>query len=140
MDHVDVERHRQPKDAIDDRSPGQLGQARAAAGAHHQLGGVLALGEVDEGGRNVAAGHPVIGPAQLGEEQPVLLEELGRLAHETVVRLDVHPEQVTLGPYRHARRATDQLLAARRAGQRDDDAFAGIPGAGDAVVGHVPLE
>ena len=41
---------------------------------------------------------------------------------------------------RDARRPADQLLAAGRAGERDDDPLARLPGVGDAVGLHVVLE
>ena len=59
---------------------------------------------------------------------------------EPVGAADVDADQLGVRPRRHAGAAPDELLAARRAGQRDDDPLAGLPRFGDAVALAVLLE
>ena len=78
--------------------------------------------------------------AELGQETTELAEALRRRAGEPVGRPHVDAEQLTAGAHRHAGRAPQHVLAARRAGDRDDHPLAGLPGPGDAVQLAVLLE
>ena len=78
--------------------------------------------------------------AELGEQPAQLGQPLGRRTRESVGRTHVHTEQLAARPHRHARAAADHVVAAGRAGDRDDDPLARLPGPGDAVQLAVLLE
>ena len=119
----------------------QLGEAAAAAGAEDELGGVDAAGEVEQRRRDVVADDLVVGAAEALDEHP-LPGQVGRVgAGEPVAAGDVDGQQVgALGAGGDPGGAADQGVALGAAGERDDDAFAGLPGAVDVVLGAVPVE
>ena len=79
----------------------------------HQLGGVLGLGHLDQGGSHVGPDHLHVAAAEVVEERPVLAQALGPGAGEAVVGAHVHPDQLGLGPHGHAGGPADQHGAAR---------------------------
>ena len=65
----------------------------------------------------------------------------GLAAGQAVVAGHVHGEQVgALGAGGDPGGPADQRVALGAAGQRDDDALAGLPGGRDVVLGAVPVE
>lgn len=123
-------------------APGEdLRETPTPAGAEHQLGGVHALGEIQQRGRHVGAEHLVVGAAEALHEHP-LAGELGRVrAGQAVAAGDVHGEQVgTLAAGGDAGGAADQRLALRAAGKRHHHTFPGLPGRGDALLAAVHLK
>ena len=113
-----------------------------AARAEDELGGVLGPGEVDERGGDVAAGRPR-GTRRRAPRAAVRCSatQLRRPAPPgPSSAADVDAEQLAVGPLGDAGRPADQVLAARRAGERDDDPLARLPRLGDAVPLAVLLE
>jgi hypothetical protein len=89
---------------------------------------------------DVFADDLVILAAELGHQLPLALEQLGRRRGETVLRDDVHGDELALHPLRHAGCATDEPLAVRGARQRDHHALPRLPRRFDAVAPPVLLE
>ena len=138
--HVDVARAADGAGA-ETRPRQHRRQPGPAAGAEHQLGGVLGAGEAEQGLGDVVPDDLVVGAAQR-LDQPPLLGQRGRVrAGQAVGPGHVHGEQVPAGgPGGDPCPAADQLLAFRASGQRDHHALAGLPGAADAVLGAVALQ
>ena len=109
-------------------------------GAEHELGGVLGPGELGQRPGHVAADDLVVLAAEVDQQPPVGLEQVGRAGGQTVARLHVHPEQIGLGPLGHPGRPPDEVLAARRPGDGDDHPLAGLPRPLDALGLHVVLQ
>ena len=90
--------------------------------------------------RHVAAAHLPVLTAELGQQPAQLGQAVGRRPGEPVGRPHVDTEQVGTRPHRHPRGAADDVVTARRAGDRDDDPLARLPGAGDPVRLAVGLQ
>ena len=110
------------------------GEGRATAVAEHELGGVLGAGEGEQRRGNVVAEDLVVGAAERLHEQSLRGQCALAGAGQPVGAGDVDGEQVAAaGPGGDAGRSADQRLALGSAGERDDDALAGLPGPGDVV-------
>ena len=125
----------------DARTGEQRGQPRPAAGAEHELGGVLCAGEGQQGFGDVVPDDLVIGAAHRFD-QPPLAGQGGRIGAGQPVGLgDVHGQQVAAGgPGGDPRGPPDQRLALRAAGERHHHPLPGLPGALDLVLGAVALQ
>ena len=89
---------------------------------------------------HVVADHGVQGGAQAGGQLAHLAHLRRRDPGQSVAANDVHHHQFGAGLRRDARCPPHQRLRLRAAGDRDDDAFARLPGVGDLLVGAVLLE
>ena len=141
-DHVHVDSARVADSPRPDPRAGEHGeQPGPAAGADHQLRGVLGLREREERLGDVVADDLVVGAAERLHQLP-LPGQVGRVgAGEPVGLGDVHGEQVAAGdPGGDPRRPPDQRVALGAAGERDDDPFPRLPGGGDVVLVPVALQ
>ena len=119
----------------------QVRPARLAARAEHDLRRVLGAGELHQRAGDVGAGDLVVLAAELLEQLAVARSSASPVgAAQPVGRPHVHAEQLAAGARRHARRPPDHVVAAGRAGDRDDHALARLPRSGDAVRLAVLLE
>ena len=109
-------------------------------GPHHQLGGVLRPGHLDQRRRHVGADHLDEPPPQVVEQGAVLDQPLRPGAGQAVVGSDVHADQLGLGPHGHAGRPPDEDGAAAGAGERDHHPLLGLPRPGDVVALAVVVE
>ena len=128
--------------ASDHRPAGDLVPARATARTHHGLRRASlarAASRSASGCRRpttswYAAAQP------LDEQRTVLVEQPRRRPGEAVLRDGRGRHEVALGPLCDPRRAPDEVLATRRAGQRDHDPLARLPRRLDAVARTVLRE
>jgi hypothetical protein len=75
-DHVHVDRPRGADHAVDHRPPRELDPTRPAAGPKDQLGGILRARELHQCLADVVTNNLVIRAPQLGEQRPMLGQEL----------------------------------------------------------------
>ena len=127
--------HRRADALVEDARP-----PRPSRGADHQLGGVHLAGEIQQGAWHVVADHGVHG----GTEADGQLAHLAHLrcgdARKPVAANDMHNHQFGAGLRRDAGCPAHQGFRLRTTGDRDDDAFARLPGVGDLVVGAILVE
>src|SRR5690606_25069719 len=133
--------------------PGLAGHGRADAGAEdvlpglaargpqHDLGGVGAAGEGEQGARDVVADDVVEGAAQVLHQGALLGEFAGRGGGEAVATCDVDGQHLAPGALLgQPDGPADQGAALGAAGEADDDPFAGAPDRGHVVLAAVALE
>ena len=90
---------------------------------------------------DVVADDRVVAAAERLDQQPLLVQRRDARPGQPVAAGDVHGEQVAAGGAGgDAGGPPDQRVALRAAGERDDDALAGLPGGGDAVLLAVALQ
>ena len=137
--HVDVPGvldHPGP-DALDE----DTGEPGAPRGAEDELRGVDPAGELQQRRRDVVADDGVERGADVVGEPPQPGQCADGSPGEAVAAQDVHGEQLgRAGPLGDAGGATQDRLALRAAGQRHDDAFAGLPDVAGLLVAPVPLQ
>ncbi len=106
-----------------------------------QLGGVLGAGERQQRVGHVVADHLVVGAAER-LDQPPLVRQRARVWPGQAVRTGhVHGQQVAARrPGGDPGGPPDQRVALRAAGERDDNALPGLPGAADIVRLPVALQ
>ncbi len=110
----------------------------AARGAEHDLRGVGAAREVEQGGGDVVAHHVVEGAAEVLDEGALDREFLGRGGGQPVAAGDVDGEHLAAGPLLgEPRSPADQGAALGSAGQPDDDPLPGAPYRRDPVLAAV---
>ena len=136
--HVDPARR--PQYVVDDRPPEEVRPARLATRAQHDLGRILRPGELHQRGSHVGARQLVVLTAQLGEQLPLLGQRLAGRGAQPIGRADPHTEQLTASAGGHPGGAADHVVAAGRAGDRDDGSLARFPTPGDPVGLAVVLE
>jgi hypothetical protein len=107
--------------------------ASLAAGAEHDLRGVLGARELHQRGGDVGARELVVGAAELLQQNALGHEGVARRGAQTVCRPDVNADEFTAGPGCHARGAANDVLAAGRAGDCDQHPLTGLPRPGDPV-------
>ncbi len=116
-------------------------EPRAPARPQHELAGVLPTGELQQRMWDVLPDDVVVAAAEAFDQLTLLLQRRRGCADKTVAAGDVDSEQLAAGcPGGDAGTAPDQRLPLRPAGERDDDPFAGLPPARDAVFGPVGVE
>ena len=133
-DDVDVERACLAEHVVDDRTLRELGQSGPSAGSEDQLGGVLRPGELDERLRRRRRRRPR-GRSRRGPRAAVggwTSRSDGAAARPSPARTWT-PMRSPARAHRHPGRAPDQLLAARRPGERHHDPLPRLPGLVDAV-------
>ena len=104
-----------------------------SAGPEDELGRLFSPGEVGECGGDVGAAHLVVRPAEALEQGAVVVEQRRGPLGQPIAGADVHADEVTARAGGHAGGAPDEVLAARRAGERDHDPFPRLPGVEDPV-------
>ena len=125
----------------DPRAGKRRGDASAAAGAENELSGVDGAGELHQRGGDVLADDLVVGAIEFLYERALFGKCRGVPGAESVLAGDVHGDQFSAGGAgRDARATSQQRLTFRAAGEGDDDAFAGFPGAVYAVVFTISLQ
>ena len=98
------------------------------------------VGELHERSGRVGARDLVVLATELGQQPPLVVERAALRPAQPVGRPHVHADELAVRSRRHARRPPDHVVTTGRAGDRDDDAFARLPGTGDAVGLAVFLE
>nr|BFE73563.1 hypothetical protein GCM10020092_068640 [Actinoplanes digitatis] len=137
--HVDAARAGGGGDA--DAGGEELGEPPAAGRAEHDLGGVGAARELQQRRRDVPAHDLVVGAAEALDQDPLSGQRRRVGTGQAVVARYMHGQQVgTLGAVGDPGGPADQGVALRAAGERDDDAFPGLPGGVDPVGGAVGVE
>ncbi len=141
-DDVDVEvGARLAGDGRADPGPVDVLPGLAAAGAQHDLGGVDAPGELQEGRGYVVADDMVEAAAQVLDQGALDRQLLRGGGGQAVAAGDVDGEDLAAGALGgHPGGAADESAALGPAGQPHDDAFAGLPGGADVVLTAVLLE
>ena len=120
--------------AVDHRAVRQLPPARAAGGAEHDLGGVERARELEQGLSGVRTSDLPVGPAELLDQAPLAVEQLGGSCREAVLRPYVHRDELALAARGHPRRPTNEPIAVGGPGQRDHHPLARLPGPVDPVA------
>ena len=133
-DHVDVDPDARLADhAADHRPAGDPLPVRATARAHHDLRHVQRARGLEERVGDVGADDLVVRAAQFLDEEALPPEQRRRRSGEAVLGDHVDCHEVALRALCDPRRAPDEALAVRRAGQRDEDPLSGLPGVVDSV-------
>ena len=133
--HVDlpgVLHDRRADSLVEDPRP-----ARPARRTDHQLGGIHLTGEVQQRFWQVITDYRVYGGAEAGGQLPNLAHLWCGNPGEAVAAHHVHDHQLGAGLRRDAGCPAHQGLGLGPAGDRDDHAFAGLPGGRYLVVGAV---
>ena len=125
-----------------DARPGERrGEAGAPAHADHELARVNGLRELHQRAGHVVADELVVAAAERFHEAALGAERPWAVAAQPVLGGDVHGQQLAAGRARgDPRAAAQQGLAFRAAGEGDDHALAGLPGAVDAVLRAVAAQ
>lgn len=139
-DHMDVNVSRLTQRAVDNRAVKYLGPPRPAAGAEHELRGVLRTCEGNQSIGDIGGNDLLVRTAELLEQTSVLVEQIDGRARQAARGEDVHAEQVAAGPQRHAGAPSDRRLGSGRPGNGYDNSFAGLPRGSYPVVLQILLE
>jgi hypothetical protein len=111
------------------------------AGTHHDLAGIDAARESQNGLGDVVAGDGVELPAQFPGQRALRRDRRTVHPRQPVAAADVHGDQLPARPPRRDPSAAAQHgLPLRAAGERDHHALTGGPGVEDALVGAVALQ
>ena len=86
--------HHPGADAAAQKTAQQPREVLAARDPDHDLGGVDAAGEVQQGGGRVFSGHDVVAAAQVLDQPPLPFERLRRLRGDSVGRAHVDGQEV----------------------------------------------